>query len=196
MSRGQQSQIFQTTSGQQGQAFGNAENSLSLAQTDVGDYQSQLGKYAAANPYGEGGEFQSAQNQVLANTADASAQAAGAKLQGIAERTGQNPAGAISATEAMQQGNERSLASQEAAANAERLGAGAQYGKSVLQGYGEVPGMEEGIAKGYSGLYGTALGEEEQAAKTPSFGDELGDAFAQNLGKGLSSLVDGGGAPG
>ena len=175
MSRGQQNQVFNQTSGESAGAFGDSENSLKLAQGDVGSYQDQLSKYAQANPYGVGGQFQNAQNQVLANTADASAQAAGAKLQEQAERTGSNPAGAIGATEAMQQGNDRALAGQEAAANTERIGAGAQYGKSVLQGYEAVPGMEEGIAKGYSGLYGTALGEEESAAKQPSFGDELGN---------------------
>lgn len=179
MSRGQQGQVFNQTSGESTQAFGNAENAYNLAQGDVGNYQAQLSKYAAENPYQAGGEFQNAQNEVLANTSDAAARAAGTRLQTQAQRTGQNPAGATAATESMEQAGARNLSAEQSAANTERLGSEAGYNKGVLQGYGEVPGMEEGIAKGYSGLYGTALGEEESAAKQPSFLDELGNSLLQ-----------------
>lgn len=173
MSRGQQTATFNQTQGESKEAFGDAENALGLEQGAVGDYQTQLGRYAAENPFQQGGEFQNDQNMVLANTADASAQAAGARLQSQAARTGQNPAGAIGATEAMQQENERSLASQEAGANTERIGDEAGYNKSVLSDYGAVPGMEGDVASGQSKLYGTSLGVQEDAAKTPGFLDTL-----------------------
>jgi hypothetical protein len=86
-----------------------------------------------------------------------------------------NPAGATAATEHMQQENERNLSGQQAQAAETRIGDEAGYDKSVLAGYGEVPGMEEGVAKGEAGLYEGALGAEESAAKQPSFLDELGN---------------------
>lgn len=190
MSRGQQGQVFNQTQGQSNQAFGQAENAYSTEQADIGDYQAQLGKYATENPYGVGGQFQSAQNEVIANTADASAQGAGARLQELSARTGQNPAGAIGATEAMEQSGERAQAGQEAEANTERIGDSANYNKGVLAGYGAVPGMENEIATGQGNLYGHSLGAEEQSAQTPSFLETLegqlasaGNSFASAYGK-------------
>ena len=193
MSRAQQGQVFNQTSGESKQAFGDTENSLKLAQTDVGNYQSQLAQYAKANPYVAGGEFQSDQNRVLGNTADAQAQAAGARLQSQAARTGQNPAGAIAATEAMQQENERSLAGQEAAADASRIGQQAEYNKGVLGATAVPVGMETQIAGEQAGLYKGALGAEEDAARTPSFMDTLGNAFSSGLGNILGGGANFGG---
>lgn len=179
MSRGQQGNVFNQTTGQSNQAFGAAENDYTLANQDVGNFQAQLSKLGAENPYQLGGQFQNEQNQVLANTADASAQGAGARLQNLSQRTGQNPAAAINATEAMQQTNERNLAGQQAQAGQERIQGLTNYNQKLAGMYGEVPGMETGIAKGQGDLYSGALSTEEQAAKQPSFLETLEGQLAQ-----------------
>lgn len=200
MSRSQQTAVYNQTKGEGEQAFGDAENSYALGQQDVGKYEDQLGKYAASNPFTPGGEFQTDTNRVLANTADASATAAGARLQGIASRTGQNPNASIAATEAMQQENERNLGGQEAEAEKERIGSEADYNKSVLGATAAPVSMETSLINSQTPLYGHAVGAEEDAAKTPSFMETLegqlasaGTAFAGGLGK---SMGGGGGDPG
>jgi hypothetical protein len=187
ISRAQQGQVFNQTKGEQGTAFGDAENSYTKAQQDIGNYESQLGKYASSNPYTAGGEFQTDTNRVLANTADSSATSAGARLQGIAARTGQNPGGATAATEEMQNQNERNLGGQEAEAERIRLGEKANYDKGVLSATAAPVSMEESIASGQGGMFAHALGAEEDAAKTPSFMDQLGGAFTGALEKGLGT---------
>lgn len=192
MSRGQQGQVFDQSKAQNAQAFGNAEDSYNLAQTDIGNYQQQLGRYANENPFTENGQFANDQNRVLANTADASAQAAGARLQSQAARTGQNPAGSIAATEAMQQENERNLSGQEAQANEQRIAGLADYNKGVL-GATAVPVSMETALSGQQGNLATgALDAEEKAAQTPSFLESLegqlaqaGSSFVGGLGAGI-----------
>lgn len=175
MSRSQQNQVFQQGQQQSGNAFADSENAYKLGQTDIGNYEDQLSRYAAANPYTAGGEFQNQENEIAANTSDAGARSAGAALQEEAARTGQNPAGVIGATKAMEQQGDRNLQGQEAEANQQRIQGEAGYNKSVL-GASEFPVQaEESIASGEGGLYGKAFGEEEDAAKSPSFMDELGN---------------------
>ena len=185
MSRSQQGSVFSQTQGQSNQAFGAAQNAFGNEQQDIVNYQAGLGQFAAANPYKPGGEYQSAQNMVLANTSDAAAQSYGAALQRQAARTGQNPAGSIAATEAMQQENERNLSGQQAAANEQRISGEAGYNQDVLKGLGAVPGMENQLGEGEGRLYTGALDAEEKAAQTPSFLDTLGSSFASGLGSSL-----------
>lgn len=189
MSRPQQNQVFNQTSGESGTAFTDAENAYKTAGTDIGDFQSQLSALNAENPYNVGGQYQQQQTQALANTSDAMARAAAVQLQGQAARTGQNPGAANATAEAIEQQNERTLSGQEAEANTERISQGAGYNTKVAQMYGEVPGMEEGIAKGEGELYGTSVNAEEAAAKQPSFMDQMGDAFAQGIGSGAAKLL-------
>jgi hypothetical protein len=122
-----------TSADQNAGYYNEAQNSYTQAQNAEGDYESQLSKYAASNPYGEGGQFQKTTNQIVANTADAGARAAGNMLQGQALRTGANSAGGIGATENMTQQATRDISGEEAQANQERIGAGAGYNKNVLQ---------------------------------------------------------------
>jgi hypothetical protein len=196
MSRGQQGQVFNQTQGESKTAFGNAENDYSLANQDIGNFQDQVKQLGAENPFTVGGEYQNNQNMVLANTSDAMAEAAGAQLQGEAARTGQNPAGAIGATESIEQANERSLAGQQAAANQERIGQEAGYNTNVTNEYGKVPGMETAVGEGETGLYNGALKAEEGAAATPSFLETLegqlakaGESFVGGLGQGYGSQL-------
>jgi len=141
-----------------------AQNSYTQAQNDIGDYKDQLSKYAASNPFGEGGQYQKTTNQVLANTADAGARSAGEALQSQAERTGQNTAGAVAATEKMQQQGTRDLSAEEAKANQERISGQAGYNKSVL-GATEYPAQfAEGMTGAMSGAANSALGSMVKAA--------------------------------
>lgn len=173
MSRGQENQVFDTSQEQNETAAKNAQTSFNNAQTDVGNYEDQLSKFAAGNPYVKGGELETDQNKVLSNTADAGARAAGQALQSAAVRTGQNAGGAIAATEAMQQENERNLAEQEAKANQQRIGAEAGYNKDVL-GATEIPAtLEAGLTGQQLGAQSNALSDQEKAASTPSTADAV-----------------------
>jgi len=196
MSRSQESSVVDTAKGQNAGYYNNAQNSYSQAQTDVGNYEKQLADYAgdvskfsASNPYVKGGEFQTSTNQQLSNTADAGARSAGEALQGQALRTGQNTAGSIAATEAMEQQGTRDLASEEAKATQQRIGSEAGYNKEALDANQSlvsdtaVPAQLETTLSGQQGsLAGGALSTEEQAAKQPSWMDEFGNTLASGLG--------------
>ena len=162
--------------------FSNAQNSYAKAQNDVGDFQDQLAKYKASNPYVQGGEFQKTTNQVLANTADAGARAAGERLQGEDLRTGQNSAGAVAATEEMQRQGTRDLSADEAKANQERITGEAGYNQNVLNATAKPAEMESTLATGQSGAGGTALGDEVKAYDQPGFWDEFGGQLAKSMG--------------
>lgn len=190
MSRAQQGQTFDTAQ-QENQTYNtNAQTAFNQAQTDIGNYQNQLAQFAAANPYGQGGQFQTTENQVAANTADAAAQAAGQAMQGAAVRTGENAGGGIAATEATEQANERNLSAQEAQANQQRIAAGANYGQTVLNATGAAEGMQDTLAQQQAAAAQGALGTQEQAAQTPSFMDELGAGLIQ-AGAGFASAYGG-----
>lgn len=194
MSRGQETEV-NTTAGNQNAAFNtNAQSSYNAAQGDIGDYKAQLSKFAADNPYGTGGAYQSAVNQSTANTADAASQAAGQALQGQAVRTGQNAAGAIGATQAIDEANTRNVMQTQATANANRIQQGAGYNKEVL-GASEVPAtLEANLSGQQAGAGNTALGTQQKAAETPDLSEELmsgvigaGQQFASGFGKTVGS---------
>jgi hypothetical protein len=192
MSRGQENQVFDTSQQQNQQFNQNAQQSYQNAQGDVKNYQDQLAQYAAANPYKQGGEFQTSENRVLANTSDAAAQAAGQAMQSQAVRTGQDAGASIAGTEAAEQANERNLGGQEAAANAQRIGSEAGYNQSVL-GATAVPAQLETTLSGQQGSLGNeALGTEQKAGEEPSFLDTLGTGFGAAFGKGLGGIAAGG----
>jgi hypothetical protein len=210
LSRGQQGQVF-TTGQKQNQSFNNdantsfnnAESDLSAAQNDVTSYADALAGFKAANPYVQGGQAETAENQSIADTAAGGAQAAGQALQSQAVRTGQNAGGAIAATENIAENNDRNLMGEEAQATESRLGADTGYNQAVLQGTGNVEGMQTGIesaqdqiANQQGQLAEGALSEEEKAAQTPSFMDELGqgliqagDNFAGGFGQGFGKAA-------
>lgn len=191
MSRGQETQAFDTASSQNQQYNTNAQTAFNKAQGDVTDYEDQLAKYAAGNPYGEGGEYETDTNRVLANTADAGAQSAGQAIQGAAVRTGENAGGAIAATEAMEEANQRNLGGQEATAQQQRIGQQAGYNKDVLSATAVPEQMESSLSGQQAGAANSALGEETKAGETPSFLDTLGSSFAQSFGSGIGSLASG-----
>lgn len=189
MSRGQENQVVNESQQQNANAVNNAQKSYTAAQGDIGSYQTQLGEYAAANPYTQGGQFQTEQNKVLSNTADAAGEAAGQAMQSQAVRTGQNAGGAIAGTEATAQANERALAAQEATAEQQRIGSQAGYNQNVLQATAKPVQMETGLTGQQLNAQTAALSTQEKAAQQPSIGDQLlsgtlaaGQSFARGLG--------------
>lgn len=192
MSRAQSGQAFDTATSQNTGYNTNAEDSYKAAQGDIGSYKDQLAKFSADNPYVEGGQYQTAENQQLADTAAAGSQAAGQALQSAAVRGGMNPAAGIAATEAIASQNDRNMADQESKATQDRLGAGAQYGQTVLGATAVPEQMDASLASTEAGAAGNALSTATDAAKTPSFMDQLGTgliqagtSFAGGFGAGL-----------
>jgi hypothetical protein len=187
MSRAQETTATNTAAAQNAGYYTNAQNSYSNAQADAGKFENAIGTYAAANPYGQGGQSQTVTNQQLTNTADASSAALGTTLQGQALRTGQNTQGAVAATEAAQQQAQRTLGGQEAAATQQRIGAGAAYGQTVLNATGQAEGQQAQLAGQQAQAAGGALGEQVKASETPSWTDEFGNAIATSLGNRIGS---------
>jgi hypothetical protein len=194
LSRPQEGEAFATAKGQNAGYYSNAQNSYTAANADVSDFSDQLAQYKSSNPYVNGGAFQTATNQQLSNTADAAARSAGSRLQGQTERTGGNTAGAVAATEQMQDQNTRDLSSEEAAETQKRIGAGAQYNEGVLNATAKPEEMQASLTGQQLGAAGSALGTEAKAGETPGWEDEFGNAFATSLGKTFGS--GGGGSQG
>ena len=177
MSRAQQGQVLATASGENKAYNNEAQTSYGAAQQDISNYSDAVGAFKAQNPYVQGGQFQTAANQGIADTAAAGAQRAGQALQSQAVRTGQNAGGAIAATEDMQAQNQRAQAGEQAAATQARLAGQTGYGEAVVGDTAQIGTMQERLAGQESGAAQGALGTEEQAANTPSFMDELGQGL-------------------
>ena len=153
-------------------------------QQDIGNYEAQLSKYAADNPYTAGGEYQTSQNQTLAGTADAGSAALTDTLQTQAKRTGQNATAAnATAAEAARQ-NQIGLSSAESADNTQRIGDEANYNAGVLQDTGNTANMEAQVANpalsAAGGQLNTAVGANKQDS---TFWDDFGSSAASTLGK-------------
>jgi hypothetical protein len=191
MSRSQQGQTFNTASGENKSYNNLANTSFANTQGDINNYASAVGGFNAANPYVQGGQAETAENQQIADTGAGMARSAGQALQSQAVRTGQNAGGAIAATEQMEQQNERNLVGQEAGATQQRLAADTGYRTTGLEAGAKIPGMEDQVAQQEAAAAQGALGTQEQAAQTPSFMDELGNGFASNLGKAAGAAASG-----
>lgn len=105
-------------------------------------------------------------------------------MQAQARRTGQNSAADAATAAAGAQQNTRNLSGDLAQAQQNRISSEAGYNQAAL-GASALP-----IGANQS-LYGTSstgadslLGDETQAAKTPSFWDEVGNGVAGNLAQG------------
>lgn len=185
MSRSDQKQVRKEAEAQNAQEYANSQNSYTKAQKDLTNYQDQLSQYAASDPYQAGGEYQTAENQVIANTADSAARTAGNELQAQALRTGGNTAAAGAQEEQIADQMERNAATQQAGATADRIDNEAKYKTNVLQA-NEFPVGEEAALSGQQGSEANgALGIQGQESNTPGFWDTLGDSFAHALGNTL-----------
>lgn len=192
MSRSQENQTFNTAQSEQNTNFSNAQKSEKADQNAIGQYSSALAKYASSNPYLQGGEYQTAQNQSLSNTADAESKAAANEMAQRAARTGQNPAAATAAEEEIAQQGQRDLSGNEAKTNADRIGSEAKYNEGVVAGTGKLSDMQERLAALQQAGSNSDLAAQQAAAKgNPSFMDTLGTSFGSALGSGLGKLATG-----
>lgn len=183
MSRAQQGQVNDTAAAENTSYNTNAQDAFTKAQGDVGTYANAVGAFKAANPYVQGGAVQTADNQMMADTAAGLAESSGQAIQGASVRTGQNAGGAIAATEAMREAADRQLVGQEASATKDRAAAGTGYGEAVLGATGNVQSMQDKLAAEQAGVAQSALATQENAAKTPSFMDELGQGLITGGGQ-------------
>jgi hypothetical protein len=189
MSRAQQGAIESTEAANTAASTTAATTSQQAEQQDINTGQSQLAKFAANNPYVQGGQMQTATNQQLSNTADATAQAAAAKNQQQAQRTGQNAAAGVAAGEAEQQAAQRQLGGEEAKATESRLAAGTQYGGDVLKAQQGLTSEQAALSNNLTGEAQGQASTEEQAAQTPSFMDELGQGLITGAGQAGSAAI-------
>ena len=182
MSRSQQQGVLTTAENNSGADQTAATDARTAETADIGSYQAQLAKFAAANPYTQGGQYDTAESRKLAGVADAGSAAITSRLQTQAGRTGQNPAGATATAAEVARANLRDLSTAGAGATQTRIADQAGYNDKVL-GATEVPAQLE------AGVYGTSVGAANGAlntaggaAQTPGFWDDLGTSFAKSLG--------------
>jgi hypothetical protein len=207
VSRGQINQTFGTAAAENTaynanaqDAFGKAQADLGTEQNAVNSYESQLSKFSAANPYVKGGEYATSQNQSLADTANAGANATAQALQTAAVHSGTNPAQAIAASEEVSQQNQRTLGNQEATDTTSRIGSEAGYNEKALSGYqtgeqmqSQITGQQGTLAEQQGGLAQGALGTELGAAE---WHDPAADAWNQALAKMVTTGSGGSGGGG
>lgn len=196
MTRPQQTQTFNTASSENQTNENTAQQAEQQQQTGINSYGTAIAKYAANNPYVQGGQLQTAQNAVTSNSSDAAASALKAQLQQQAQRTGQNPNAANATASSGAQAIARNLGATQAADTASRVGSEAGYNQTALAAQGQIPGMEGNIAGEAGGQANQELGTQEQAANTPSFGEMLtnsllsaGGQFAGGAGQALGKKL-------
>ena len=169
MSRGQSSQAFNSASNENATDFGNAQSAFSSTDNAIGNYNNQLAKYVSGNPYTNGGEYDQTINTGLANVSDAGANSLRGALQSQALRTGQNSAANAATAAAAAQQNTRSLSSDLAQAQQNRIAAEAGYNQAALGASAEPIGANQSLYGTSSNAADSVLGDETQAARTPSF---------------------------
>jgi hypothetical protein len=188
MSRGQSTQAFNTASTENAADTGNAQSAFGSTENAIGNYNNQLANFVSGNPYTAGGEYDQTINTGLANTSDAGANSLSGALQSQALRTGQNSAADAATAAAGAQQNTRNLSSNLANAQQTRIADEAGYNQAAL-GASAVPiGANQALYGTSENAADSALGEETQAAKTPSFWDEVGNSVAGNLGRTAGKL--------
>jgi hypothetical protein len=184
MSRGQSTQAFNSASNENTTDFGDAQSALGSAEDAIGNYNNQLAKFVSGNPYTPGGEYDQTINTGLANVSDAGANSLAGALQAQARRTGQNSAADAATAAAGAQQNTRNLSSGLAAAQQQRIAGEAGYNQAALGASVAPISANQSLYGSSSNAADSLLGDETNAAKTPSFWDEVGGSVAGNLGKG------------
>ncbi len=183
MSRGQSTQAFNTASNENATDFGNAQSAFGSTEDAIGNYNNQLAKFVSGNPYTPGGEYDQTINTGLTNVSDAGANSWPARCS---RRPGAPARTARPMPRPQPPGRNRiraDLSGDLAAAQQKRIAGEAGYNQAAL-GASALP------INANQSLYGTSsnaadslLGDETNAAKTPSFWDEVGGSLASNLGK-------------
>jgi hypothetical protein len=188
MSRGQSTQAFNTAANENATDFGDAQSAFGSTENAIGNYNNQLAKFVSGNPYTKGGEYDRTINTGLANVSDVGANSLGGALQSEALRTGQNSAADAAITAAGAQQNTRDLSAELAQAQQRRIAGEAGYNQAALTGSAEPISANQSLYGTSSNAADSILGDETQAARTPSFWDEVGNSVAGNLGKAAGKL--------
>jgi hypothetical protein len=177
MTKSQSNTAFQNSNTQNAQENTNAQSSYNAAQGDVGDYQSQLAQFSSQNPFVQGGQYQTSQNQGLADTAAAGSQATAQAIESAGVRSGQNPSAGIAAAEQVGEADNRNQAADVDQANQQRMQGLTSYNSNVLNASTEPEKMEAGLSSGENSAADSSLGDEQKASQTPSFWQQLGPAL-------------------
>ena len=183
MSRGQSTQAFNTASGENAADFGNAQSAFGSTEGAIGNYNNQLARFVSGNPYTKGGEFDQTINSGLSNVADAGSNSLRGALQSQALRTGQNSAADAATADAGAQQNTRNLTADLAGEQQRRIAGEAGYNQAALSASATPIGAYQSLYGSSQNAADSSLGDEEQAAKTPGFWDEVGNSVAGGLGK-------------
>jgi hypothetical protein len=183
MSRGQSTQAFNTAANENATDFGNAQSAFGNTENAIGNYNNQLASFVSGNPYTPGGEFDQAINTGLANVSDAGSNSLQGALQAQARRTGQNSAADAATASSAGQQNTRTLSSDLANAQQQRIAGEAGYNQAALSASGLPISANQSLFGTSANAADSVLGDETQASKTPSFWDEVGNSLAGNLGR-------------
>jgi hypothetical protein len=170
MSRGQSTQAFNTASDENATDFGNAQSAFGSTENAIGNYNNQLAKFVSGSPYTPGGEYDQTINTGLANVSNAGANSLAGALQSQARQ------------------NTRDLSGDLAQAQQQRIAAQAGYNQAALGASAQPIGANQALYGTSSNAADSVLGDENQAAKTPSFWDEVGNSVAGNLGGNAGKL--------
>lgn len=163
-----------------------ADQSFGADNAAITNYQKSVSDFAAANPYGIGGQFQQDQSRINADTSNAGTNSLNDAMRLNAQRTGQNDASYAPALAEAQRKAARDQATSEATADQKRIQQDAIYRQQATQFASMTPDM-------YARLYGTSVGGSTgalgpaatTAVGSKGFGQTFGDAFAGALGKTL-----------
>jgi hypothetical protein len=183
MSRQQSTQAFNTAANENATDFGNAQSAFGNTEDAIGNYNNQLASFVSGNPYTPGGEYDQTINTGLANVSDAGANSLQGALQSQARRTGQNSAADAATAAASAQQNTRDLSSDLASAQQQRIAGEAGYNQAALSASALPISANQALYGTSSNGADSLLGDETNAAKTPSFWDQVGGSLAGNLGK-------------
>jgi hypothetical protein len=192
MSRAQEQQVGLTASADSASDQNAAHGALQDENQDISNYQQQLSKLAASNPYAEGGEFDTATDQKLSGVADAGSGAISNQLQTQAARTGENAGSAVATSAEAARANERQLSSDEAGATQERIGDESAYNNQVQNDEAVPAELKAGEYSTATGGADSTLGTAAQASGQPGFWDTLGSNYAQGLGQSAGKATSSG----
>jgi hypothetical protein len=172
MTRKQQGQVFDQATKNSKQDQANAQSALGGVHSGLSDYNARLNTYYANDPYKAGGEYQTTENTIAQDRANANASALKDELQLTSERTGENTAGYANTLAAAQRQGTLDAADVEAKANADRLQQETRYQAYGLDASKFPVQTQEGIYGTSTGGANAGLGTAESAAKQPSFWEQ------------------------
>src|SRR5579859_6313354 len=122
MGRSESKQVVNQETSQSAQDQANAQAAFGSTNAAVGDYRKALSGFMAANPYGQGGEYERSQAAIGNNVAAAGQNAVTEDINNSVARTGENRANAPNVIAESRRNQERSLTNFLAGSNADRIG--------------------------------------------------------------------------